>query len=61
MQPGKIGIDIMHFNLHKTFATPHGGGGPGCGPVGVVEKLLPYLPVQIVAKNGDGYFLDYSH
>ena len=61
VKPGKIGFDIMHYNLHKTFATPHGGGGPGCGPVGVVEKLLPYLPVPMVAKNTDGYFLDYGH
>ena len=60
-QPGKIGFDIIHFNLHKTFSTPHGGGGPGAGPVGVVEKLLPYLPVPLVAKNDEGYFLDYSH
>jgi glycine dehydrogenase subunit 2 len=61
VQPGKIGFDVMHFNLHKTFATPHGGGGPGCGPVGVVEKLVPYLPVPMVGKNDDGYFLDYGH
>ncbi|NLO43353.1 MAG: aminomethyl-transferring glycine dehydrogenase subunit GcvPB, partial [Candidatus Cloacimonetes bacterium] len=60
-QPGKNGFDIIHFNLHKTFSTPHGGGGPGAGPVGVVEKLLPYLPVPMVAKNDEGYFLDYSH
>ncbi|MBW6513554.1 MAG: aminomethyl-transferring glycine dehydrogenase subunit GcvPB [Candidatus Syntrophosphaera sp.] len=61
VQPGKIGFDVMHFNLHKTFTTPHGGGGPGSGPVGVVEKLVPYLPVPLVAKGGDGYFLDYAH
>lgn len=61
VQPGKIGFDIMHFNLHKTFTTPHGGGGPGCGPVGVVEKLVPYLPVPMVAKQDDRYFLDYRH
>jgi len=61
VQPGKIGFDVMHFNLHKTFGTPHGGGGPGCGPVGVVEKLLPYLPVPMVAKNAEGYYLDYAH
>ncbi len=61
VQPGKIGFDVMHFNLHKTFATPHGGGGPGSGPVGVVEKLAPYLPVPLIGKNDDGYFLDYSH
>lgn len=61
VQPGKIGFDIVHFNIHKTFSTPHGGGGPGSGPVGVVEKLVPYLPVPIVNKNEDGYYLDYSH
>ncbi len=61
VQPGKIGFDVMHFNLHKTFSTPHGGGGPGCGPVGVVEKLIPYLPVPLISKNDSGYHLDYSH
>ncbi len=61
VQPGKIGFDVMHFNLHKTFTTPHGGGGPGCGPVGVVEKLIPYLPVPMIGKNEDGYFFDYGH
>lgn len=61
VQPGKIGFDIMHFNLHKTFSTPHGGGGPGAGPVGVVEKLVPYLPVPIISKEQDNYLLDYAH
>lgn len=61
VQPGKIGFDIIHFNLHKTFSTPHGGGGPGAGPVGVVEKLIPYLPVPMVSKDANGYHLDYSH
>jgi len=61
VQPGKIGFDVMHFNLHKTFSTPHGGGGPGCGPVGVVDKLVPYLPVPMIGKNEDGYFFDYGH
>ena len=61
VQPGKIGFDIMHYNLHKTFSTPHGGGGPGAGPVGVVEKLIPYLPVPMVSKDDEGYHLDYSH
>lgn len=61
VQPGKVGFDIIHFNLHKTFSTPHGGGGPGAGPVGVVEKLLPYLPVPMVEKDEDRYFLDYGH
>jgi glycine dehydrogenase subunit 2 len=47
-RPGDLGFDVMHFNLHKTFSTPHGGGGPGAGPVGVVEKLVPFLPGPIV-------------
>ena len=50
-----MGFDVMHMNLHKTFATPHGGGGPGSGPVAVNEKLLPYLPVPRVEKNHDHY------
>ncbi len=51
MRPADVGIDVMHFNLHKTFSTPHGGGGPGSGPVGVVEKLIDYLPSPIVVKD----------
>jgi len=61
VKPGEIGFDLMHFNLHKTFATPHGGGGPGSGPVGVIAKLAPFLPVPLIGKNEDGYFFDYSH
>lgn len=61
VQPGKIGFDILHFNLHKTFTTPHGGGGPGSGPVGVVEKLLPFLPVPMIGKKDETYFFDYGH
>ena len=61
VQPGKIGFDILHFNLHKTFSTPHGGGGPGSGPIGVVEKLSKFLPVPMVNKDDDKYFLDKSH
>ena len=62
LRPGDIGFDVMHVNLHKTFATPHGGGGPGAGPVGVGEKLVPYLPVSRVVKRGDGtYALEYDH
>jgi glycine dehydrogenase subunit 2 len=62
IRPGDIGFDVMHVNLHKTFATPHGGGGPGSGPVGVAEKLVPYLPVSRVAKRSDGtYALEYIH
>ncbi|MBD3258483.1 aminotransferase class V-fold PLP-dependent enzyme [candidate division GN15 bacterium] len=52
-RPGKTGFDIMHFNLHKTFSTPHGGGGPGAGAVGVVAKLEPFLPFPVLEKNGD--------
>ena len=60
VRPGDIGMDITHFNLHKTFSTPHGGGGPGAGPVGVKERLVPYLPVPTVEKNDDGYEFDYD-
>lgn len=61
-RPGDFGFDIVHLNLHKTFATPHGGGGPGAGPVGVREELVPYLPVSIVVKRSDGtYTLEYDH
>jgi len=60
VRPGDIGMDITHFNLHKTFSTPHGGGGPGAGPVGVKEELVPYLPVPVVEKSGDGYELNYD-
>ncbi|MHC4258346.1 MAG: aminomethyl-transferring glycine dehydrogenase subunit GcvPB, partial [Planctomycetota bacterium] len=61
VRPGDLGFDIVHVNLHKTFATPHGGGGPGSGPVGVVEKLKPYLPISTVIKRVDGTFaLDYD-
>ena len=56
-KPGEIGFDICHLNLHKSFATPHGGGGPGAGPVGVVKKLKPYLPVSRVEKTADGNFV----
>jgi len=54
-RPGDMGIDVMHFNLHKTFSTPHGGGGPGAGPVGVTEELIPYLPGPGVERDGDSY------
>lgn len=55
VKPGDMGFDVLHMNLHKTFATPHGGGGPGAGPVGVGERLLPYLPVPLVAKQTGVY------
>lgn len=56
--PGKLGFDIVHLNLHKTFSTPHGGGGPGSGPVGVIKELERFLPVPVAAKCGDGYYLN---
>jgi glycine dehydrogenase subunit 2 len=59
-RPGDMGMDIVHFNLHKTFSTPHGGGGPGSGPVAVIKELEPYLPVPVVAKKGERYYLDYD-
>jgi glycine dehydrogenase subunit 2 len=56
-RPGDLGIDVMHLNLHKTFSTPHGGGGPGAGPVGVKAALAPYLPTPVVRREGpDGGF-----
>lgn len=55
VRPGDMGFDIVHLNLHKTFSTPHGGGGPGCGPVGVKEKLIPFLPVPLVEKSGNRF------
>jgi len=60
-RPGDIGFDVVHINLHKTFATPHGGGGPGAGPVGVSEKLVEFLPISRVIRRNDGrYALDYD-
>ncbi len=60
-RPGDIGFDVVHLNLHKTFATPHGGGGPGAGPVGVNEKLIEFLPISRVVRRSDGTFaLDYQ-
>ena len=61
VRPGDVGFDVMHLNLHKSFATPHGGGGPGSGPVCVAEKLVPFLPVSRVRKRSDGtYSLEYG-
>lgn len=54
-RPGDFGVDVMHLNLHKTFSTPHGGGGPGAGPVAVKSHLVPHLPVPRVVKEGDAY------
>jgi glycine dehydrogenase subunit 2 len=60
-RPGDLGIDVMQFNLHKTFTTPHGGGGPGCGPVAYKSLLAPFAPAPTVEKRTDGtYYLDYD-
>jgi glycine dehydrogenase subunit 2 len=55
VKPGDMGFDVIHMNLHKTFATPHGGGGPGAGPVGVARRLLPFLPLPIVVKESERF------
>ncbi|GAU79371.1 aminomethyl-transferring glycine dehydrogenase subunit GcvPB [Fusibacter sp. 3D3] len=59
-RPGDMGFDVVHYNLHKTFSTPHGGGGPGSGPVGVKAFLKPFLPAPIVSKVEDQFVLDYN-
>ena len=59
-RPGDMGFDIIHLNLHKTFSTPHGGGGPGSGPIGVKKSLVPFLPKPIIEKEKDKYRLDYD-
>lgn len=59
-RPGDMGFDVVHLNLHKTFAAPHGGGGPGSGPVGVKAKLTPFLPTPRVIKGEDGFGLNYD-
>jgi len=59
-KPGQMGFDIVHINIHKTFATPHGGGGPGAGPIAVSKELERYLPVPIVERAGDRYLLDFE-
>ncbi|MFX0122070.1 MAG: aminomethyl-transferring glycine dehydrogenase subunit GcvPB [Candidatus Hodarchaeota archaeon] len=63
VRPGDMGFDIMHFNLHKTFATPHGGGGPGAGPVGVISRLEPFLPIPTIDFDSktDTYFFQFDH
>ncbi|MBR6722191.1 aminomethyl-transferring glycine dehydrogenase subunit GcvPB [bacterium] len=58
--PKLMGFDVVHLNLHKTFSTPHGGGGPGAGPVGVVEKLKDYLPTPVIAFDGEKYYRNYN-
>ena len=57
---GDMGMDLLHFNLHKTFSTPHGGGGPGAGPVGVKTHLAEYLPLPLVVRDGESFRLDYD-
>jgi len=59
-RPGDFGADMQHYNVHKTFTGPHGGGGPGSGPIAVRDFLAPYLPAPVVARNGDGYRLDFD-
>ncbi|MHB0886690.1 MAG: aminomethyl-transferring glycine dehydrogenase subunit GcvPB [Bacillota bacterium] len=59
-RPGDAGFDVCHLNLHKTFSTPHGGGGPGSGPVGVKKELIPFLPTPTVEHDGQKYYLDYN-
>ncbi len=59
-RPGDMGFDVVHINLHKTFSTPHGGGGPGAGPVGVKKHLTEFLPVPVVVKKEDEYSFDYD-
>ena len=59
-RPGDMGFDVVHFNLHKTFSTPHGGGGPGSGPVGVRDFLVPFLPKPVVAEKDGRYYLEYD-
>lgn len=60
-RPGDMGIDILHLNLHKTFSTPHGGGGPGAGPIGVTDELKPFLPIPRIELNNNNYILNYNH
>ncbi|HLS08053.1 aminomethyl-transferring glycine dehydrogenase subunit GcvPB [Lentibacillus sp.] len=59
-RPGDMGFDVVHLNLHKTFTGPHGGGGPGSGPVGVTREIAPYLPKPLLVKKGDEYTFDYD-
>lgn len=61
VRPGDFGADVIHLNLHKTFSTPHGGGGPGSGPIGVSSRLIDYLPTPAVVKENDSFKFDYSN
>ena len=60
VRPGDMGVDVLHINLHKTFSTPHGGGGPGSGPVGVKKELVPFLPVPVIGEKDGRYVLDFD-
>jgi glycine dehydrogenase subunit 2 len=60
VKPAELGFDVMHFNLHKTFSTPHGGGGPGAGAVGTIKELVPFLPIPRVSKKGNKFIWDYQ-
>lgn len=60
IRPGDLGVDVMHINLHKTFSTPHGGGGPGSGPICTTAELAPYMPVPVVEKRGEEFHLAYE-
>ena len=60
-RPGDMGVDVIHLNLHKTFSTPHGGGGPGCGPCCCTKELEPFLPVPRIVKSDDVYKLDFNY
>ncbi|MFX0114971.1 MAG: aminomethyl-transferring glycine dehydrogenase subunit GcvPB [Candidatus Hodarchaeota archaeon] len=60
VRPGDMGFDVVHLNLHKSFSTPHGGGGPGAGPVGVKEELSKFLPIPMIAYDGEKYSFDYN-
>jgi len=60
VRPGDMGVDVIHINLHKTFSTPHGGGGPGSGPVGVKRELAAYLPVPVIEEKVGRYSLDFD-
>ncbi|MCJ7579580.1 MAG: aminomethyl-transferring glycine dehydrogenase subunit GcvPB [Candidatus Aminicenantes bacterium] len=59
-RPGDMDVDVLHLNLHKTFATPHGGGGPGSGPVGIKSILEPYLPIPLIEREGEGFHLNFD-
>lgn len=60
-RPGDMDVDVIHLNLHKTFSTPHGGGGPGSGPVGIKSILEPYLPIPLIERQGEGLYLNFNH